>query len=48
MGFCDESPLSWLSRRSQPYRRQPYGLSSTRALLMQEVGPGGLTGLFND
>jgi hypothetical protein len=48
MGFCDESPLSWLSRRSQPYRREPHGLSATRALLMHEVGTRGLTGLFNE
>lgn len=48
MGFCDESPLSWLSRYSQPLRRQPLGLSATRALLAQRIGRRGLTGLFND
>jgi 3-oxo-4-pregnene-20-carboxyl-CoA dehydrogenase alpha subunit len=48
MGFCDESPLSWLSRCSQPLRRQPLGLSATRALLAQRIGRRGLTGLFND
>jgi hypothetical protein len=48
MGFCDESPLSWLSRRSQPFRREPHGLSVTRALLMRQIGERGLTGLFNE
>jgi hypothetical protein len=48
MGFCDESPLSWLSRHSQPLRRQPLGLSATRALLTQRIGRRGLTGLFNE
>jgi 3-oxo-4-pregnene-20-carboxyl-CoA dehydrogenase alpha subunit len=48
MGFCDESPLSWLSRRSQPIRRAPFGLSATRALLTRRAGRHGLTGLFND
>jgi hypothetical protein len=47
MGFCDESPLSWLSRHSQPLRRQPLGLSATRALLTRRIGRPGLTGLFN-
>jgi 3-oxo-4-pregnene-20-carboxyl-CoA dehydrogenase alpha subunit len=48
MGFCDESPLSWLSRRSQQFRREPHGLSVTRALLMHQIGERGLTGLFNE
>jgi hypothetical protein len=48
MGFCDESPLSWLSRYSQPLRRQPLGLSATRALLAERVGRRGLTGLFSE
>jgi hypothetical protein len=48
MGFCDESPLSWLSRRSQPIRRQPDGLSATRTKLMRQIGERGLTGLFNE
>ena len=30
IGFCDETPLSWLSRYSQPLRRLPLGLSATR------------------
>lgn len=37
LGFCDEAPLSWLSRRSQPLRRAPYGLSDTRARLARET-----------
>jgi len=48
MGFCDETPLSWLSRYSQPMRRAPFGLSKTRALLAERIGRGGLAGLFND
>jgi hypothetical protein len=48
MGFCDESPLSWLSRSSQPLRRKPLGLSATRALLARRIGRRGLTGLFSE
>ena len=48
MGFCDESPLSWLSRYSQPLRRLPLGLSATRALLTRRIGRAGLAGLFNE
>lgn len=29
IGFCDETPLSWLSRRSLPLRREPFGRSAT-------------------
>lgn len=47
LGFCDEAPLSWLSRRSQPLRREPLGLSATRALLTERIGRRGLTGLFD-
>jgi 3-oxo-4-pregnene-20-carboxyl-CoA dehydrogenase alpha subunit len=47
MGFCDETPLSWLSRYSQPLRRLPLGLSATRTLLAARLGRHGLTGLFN-
>jgi len=47
MGFCDETPLSWLSRYSQPLRRLPLGLSATRAALTGRLGRHGLTGLFN-
>ena len=48
IGFCDESPLSWLSRHSQPLRRKPLGLSATRALLTRRIGRHGLTGPFSE
>lgn len=47
-GFCDEEPLSWLSRYSQPLRRLPYGLSATRDLLARKLGRHGLTGLYSE
>lgn len=47
LGFCDEAPLSWLSRRSQPLRRRPWGLSATRARLAAETGRAGLAGLYD-
>lgn len=48
IGFCDESPLSWLSRYSVPLRRLPLGLSATLRELTHQVGRRGLTGLFGD
>ena len=48
IGFCDELPLSWLSRYSQPLRRLPLGLSATRSALTVRLGRRGLTGLFNE
>ena len=48
LGFCDEAPLSWLSRYSQPLRRLPLGLSATRAALVGRAGRRGLTGLFSE
>jgi 3-oxo-4-pregnene-20-carboxyl-CoA dehydrogenase alpha subunit len=48
LGFCDEAPLSWLSRYSQPLRRLPVGLSATRAELAARLGRRGLAGLFNE
>ncbi len=48
IGFCDEMPLSWLSRYSQPLRRLPLGLSATRAALTGLLGRRGLAGLFNE
>ena len=48
IGFCDESPLSWLSRYSQPLRRLPFGPSATRAALTDRIGRRGLVGLFSD
>jgi 3-oxo-4-pregnene-20-carboxyl-CoA dehydrogenase alpha subunit len=46
LGFCDEAPLSWLSRYSQPLRRLPLGMSATRQELTARLGRRGLTGLF--
>jgi hypothetical protein len=48
LGFCDEAELSWLSRNSQPLRRQPLGLSATRDRLAEQIGRRGLTGLFSE
>jgi len=42
IGFCDETPLSWLSRYSQPLRRLPFGRSATRAALTEKLGRRGL------
>ncbi|TDC70722.1 acyl-CoA dehydrogenase [Actinomadura sp. GC306] len=47
LGFCDESPLSWLSRHSVPLRRLPFGPSVTRDRLAHRLGRRGLTGLFS-
>ncbi|MCP2621955.1 acyl-CoA dehydrogenase [Mycolicibacterium smegmatis] len=47
VGFCDETTLSWLSRHSQPLRRLPFGISTTRDILTRRVGRRGLTGLFS-
>lgn len=47
IGFCDETPLSWLSRYSQPLRRLPIGLSGTRTALTDRIGRRGLAGLFS-
>jgi len=48
MCFCDEAPLSWLSRYSQPLRRLPLGRSATLDQLTDRLGRRGLTGLFSD
>jgi 3-oxo-4-pregnene-20-carboxyl-CoA dehydrogenase alpha subunit len=48
IGFCDETPLSWLSRYSQAVRRLPLGLSATRDELTRRVDRRGLAGLFSD
>jgi hypothetical protein len=47
IGFCDETALSWVSRASVPLRRQPLGLSATRAELTRRIGHRGLAGLFS-
>jgi Acyl-CoA dehydrogenase, C-terminal domain len=46
IGFCDETPLSWLSRYSQPLRRLPFGRSGTRTALTGRISRRGLPGLF--
>ncbi|WP_067680459.1 acyl-CoA dehydrogenase family protein [Nocardia miyunensis] len=48
LGFCDESPLSWVSRYSQPIRRLPFGATTTEELLSDGLGRRGLSGLFSD
>lgn len=48
IGFCDETPLSWLSRASQPLRRLPFGAGATQAALADRLGRRSLTGLFGD
>ena len=46
IGFCDETPLSWLSRYSQPLRRLPTGPAATRDELARRLAGSGLTGLY--
>jgi len=48
LGFCDESPLSWLSRHSLPLRRLPVAGGATEEWLARRVGTRGLTGLFSE
>jgi hypothetical protein len=48
IGFCDETPISWVSRASVPLRRLPYGLADARAQLVRSLGSKGLTGVFSD
>ena len=47
IGFCDETPLSWVSRRSLDLRRSPLGLAATRDALLRRIDGSGLTGLFS-
>ncbi|MBF6170138.1 acyl-CoA dehydrogenase family protein [Nocardia blacklockiae] len=46
LGFCDESPLSWLSRHSLPLRWLPVGAAGTDELLTRLAGRAGPAGLF--
>jgi hypothetical protein len=46
IGFCDETPISWVSRASVPFRRLPHGLGESRRILVQRLGRNGLVGLF--
>jgi alkylation response protein AidB-like acyl-CoA dehydrogenase len=48
VGFCDETPLSWVSRHSQPLRRLPFGPSATRDLLARRIDGRGRTGLYSE
>ena len=48
LGFCDEVPVSWLSRYSQPLRRLPLGRSATLDEMTRRLGRRGLTGLFSE
>ncbi|WP_063063106.1 acyl-CoA dehydrogenase family protein [Nocardia violaceofusca] len=47
IGFCDESPLSWLSRYSLPLRRLPWASSGTLDRLTRHLGAQGLPGPFD-
>lgn len=46
-GFCDESPISWLSRHSQPLRRLPCNGSAAAAWFSSLVLQHGFDGLFS-
>jgi 3-oxo-4-pregnene-20-carboxyl-CoA dehydrogenase alpha subunit len=46
-GFCDEMPVSWLSRYSQPLRRLPLGRSATLDEMTRRLGRSGLAGPFS-
>jgi 3-oxo-4-pregnene-20-carboxyl-CoA dehydrogenase alpha subunit len=48
IGFCDELPLSWLSRSSQPIRRLPFGLAETESRLLTAIEGVPFAGLFTD
>jgi len=48
IGFCDESPLSWLSRASEPLRHLPFGRSGTLDQLARVAGRRGLAGVFGE
>jgi 3-oxo-4-pregnene-20-carboxyl-CoA dehydrogenase alpha subunit len=45
IGFCDETPLSWVSRASLPLRQLPFGESAARTELAARIGRNGLTSL---
>ena len=45
-GFCDDTEISWLSRRSEPLRREPLGSAATLAALTDLVEQDGFAGLF--
>jgi Acyl-CoA dehydrogenase, C-terminal domain len=41
IGFCDETPISWLSRYSQGLRRLPFGRSETEVQLVNQIDKSG-------
>lgn len=45
-GFCDEAPISWISRHSQPLRRLPLNLPGTEKWLAELVMRQGYDGPF--
>jgi hypothetical protein len=45
-GFCDETPISWLSRYSQPLRRLPWGRSESERRLLTHLTEEPLEGPF--
>ncbi len=47
-GFCDETPLSWLSRYSLPLRRLPFASIGTDEALAAHMGRCGPAGLFTE
>ncbi|MET7773985.1 acyl-CoA dehydrogenase family protein [Nocardia sp. NPDC005366] len=48
LGFCDEAPLSWLSRYSLPLRRLPFAQIGTDEAMTGLMGRRGPAGLFID
>ena len=46
-GFCDDTEISWLSRRSEPLRREPLSGAATLAALTDLVARDGFAGLFS-
>ena len=48
IGFCDETPLSWVSRASVPIRRLPGGAAATAHALAARLGRRPLAGMFNE
>ncbi len=45
-GFCDDTEISWVSRASEPLRREPLGGAASLAALTDLVERDGFAGLF--
>lgn len=45
-GFCDDTEISWVSRASEPLRREPLGGAASLAALTDIVARDGFAGLF--